>query len=186
MALVCRDTGPQLTELLRDAAAQSCPPDEIIVVDDGSVEAETLEVLGRLSHPARVIHRDGGGAAAALNLAVRHALGEFICFVSPRTRCDPTLVERLMGPLQATSAGWTSCPVLMEQGQVVPAAAMPRLLVVSPGDAPWLTRTSTLLTVGGWDEAIPDQEYATWDLWIRLVSRDHAGTILPTPLSRSV
>lgn len=53
---------------------------DIIVVDDGSTD-DTLKVLAPYSQAIRVLHQVNQGPAAARNLALQHALGEYIAFI---------------------------------------------------------------------------------------------------------
>jgi glycosyltransferase involved in cell wall biosynthesis len=86
-------------------------PFEIIVVDDGSVDgsAELLETLA-VAMPMRVVRRDGGGAAAAINAGVRLARYPIICQVDQDVRLQPdwmrTLATELDDPAIAAAQGY--------------------------------------------------------------------------------
>lgn len=56
---------------------QTHRPAQVIVVDDGSVDA-TPEILKAYGTRIEAIRKANGGKASALNLALRHARGEFI------------------------------------------------------------------------------------------------------------
>ena len=70
-------------------AAQTRPPDELVVADDGS-DAATVAALGRwlpaCGIPAQVVRqeKDGYRLAAARNLAIRAATGDYLLFLD----CD--------------------------------------------------------------------------------------------------
>jgi glycosyltransferase involved in cell wall biosynthesis len=71
---------------------QTVPPDEIIVVDDGSRD-DTRAVCERFLPRVRYIHRLNGGTAAAKNTGMREARGEFITFLDADDIWEPTKLE---------------------------------------------------------------------------------------------
>ncbi|MEM9800499.1 MAG: glycosyltransferase [Planctomycetota bacterium] len=68
---------------------------EIVVVNDGSTDG-TREWLDewRPSAPARVLHQENGGLAAARNAGLRVARGRIVLFVNDDTIAAPDLVEQ--------------------------------------------------------------------------------------------
>ena len=75
---------PYLGEALDSILAQSFPDWEAVVVNDGSTDstAEVLEVYGAKDPRFTIINKENGGVASALNLALQHAKGEWICWLS--------------------------------------------------------------------------------------------------------
>jgi glycosyltransferase involved in cell wall biosynthesis len=69
-----------LAETLASVLGQTLPPEEIIVVDDGSID-HTAQVAAGASESIRVIRQENRGAAAALNMGVRLATGDTLGFV---------------------------------------------------------------------------------------------------------
>ena len=72
-----------LAETIESALAQTRPPAEIIVVDDGS-EDGTLAVAERYAPRVRAIRKANGGPASARNEAIRNASGDYLAFLD----CD--------------------------------------------------------------------------------------------------
>jgi glycosyltransferase involved in cell wall biosynthesis len=69
-----------LSETLDSVAAQTRPPDEVIVIDDGSIDA-TANIASQHRLQPRLINTPHAGAAAAMNLGARSASGECLAFL---------------------------------------------------------------------------------------------------------
>jgi glycosyltransferase involved in cell wall biosynthesis len=103
----------------------------VIVVDDGSLEAEEVSEVVALHRPARLIRRAGGGPAAARNAGVRDARGSVLCFTDDDCTPHQEWAERLAEALERgadAAAGITLSGggVLAEASEIVahaPAAA---------------------------------------------------------------
>jgi glycosyltransferase involved in cell wall biosynthesis len=78
--LPVRNGAALVEDALRSLLSQSPPPDEIIVVDDGSTD-ETATIVRRTAPQARMLWTNGRGPAAARNQGVRHASGDLVGFI---------------------------------------------------------------------------------------------------------
>jgi len=85
-----RNSAEFLQDALDSILGQTFPHYEILIVDDQSSD-RTLEILERAGDPRiRVISGPGKGLAAALNLGVREAVGEYIARMDADDIADPT------------------------------------------------------------------------------------------------
>jgi hypothetical protein len=181
-------------EAISSALAQTVPPLEIVVCDDGS--SDDLEAaLAPYRDRIVLVRKENGGEASAKNAGARAASGDFVAILDAD---DVYLPERLaaLGELAAARPDLdilTTDAFLEVDGKVLRRvygedwtfevedqrrAILERNFVF--GHA--AVRRETLLAVGGFDESI---RFTTdWECWIRLVlSGSRAGAVLE-PLSR--
>ncbi|MEX1047630.1 MAG: glycosyltransferase family A protein [Actinomycetota bacterium] len=69
-----------LAKAISSALEQSRPPDEVVVVDDGS-DDRSAEIARRFSPPVRVIQQENGGISAARNRGISASREPFLAFL---------------------------------------------------------------------------------------------------------
>jgi hypothetical protein len=175
--------------VLDDLVAQTYGDLEIIVVDDGSTDAETTQMLVHLRRPGvRVIHTEHRGRAPALNCAIEHATGEYVSMVVDDYRLADGCLQRAAAVLDDDSAvafvsGWVE---RRDGSSWSPRRCdFPELLGTCTVATPALVRRAALINVGGLTEQTPVLGIDDWDLWVNLVERGYVGTILPEVLFHS-
>jgi glycosyltransferase involved in cell wall biosynthesis len=97
--------GDNLRGLLDSIAAQTRPPDDVIVVDGGSTDS-TLAILnsyaGRL--PLSVLNLPGSNISQGRNAAIQAAPGEVIAATDAGVRLHPDWLAHLIAPFEADPA----------------------------------------------------------------------------------
>jgi glycosyltransferase involved in cell wall biosynthesis len=100
--------GDSIRRLLDSLAAQTRPPDEVVVVDGGSTD-DTVAVLegyaaeGRL--PLRVLSCPGTNISQGRNAAIRAATGEIVASTDAGVRLSPDWLAALLAPFGRSGAG---------------------------------------------------------------------------------
>jgi glycosyltransferase involved in cell wall biosynthesis len=79
-------------EALESILGQTRPPEEVVVVDDGSTDG-TAGVLASFGDAIRVVRQENGGCPAAFNTAYAHATGDFVAMCGADDIWEPRKLE---------------------------------------------------------------------------------------------
>ena len=181
-----------VAEAIESALAQTRPPREIVVVDDGSTDG-TRNVLRAYEDRIALVEQENRGVAAATNTAVERAGGEFVAILNADDVYEPERLEALSQLAVARpDLDILMTDLLLEvRGEVVgrfctgtpfPAAdqrlaIFERCFLAEPA-----IRTSVLRAAGGFDETLRIGE--DWECWIRLFHRGAVAGLVDEPLMR--
>jgi glycosyltransferase involved in cell wall biosynthesis len=99
VVIPCYNAARFLAETLRSVLAQTRPPFEVIVVDDGSVD-ESAAVAKRFGAPVRVIRQPNQGESAARNRGIDGATGEWVAFLDADDVWAPEKLARQWAAVQ--------------------------------------------------------------------------------------
>jgi glycosyltransferase involved in cell wall biosynthesis len=178
-------------DVVRAAAsvhAQTYPHLELIVIDDGSERPVSLgEIEGRV--PVQLIRQSPSqGAAAARNVAVAHASGDYLALLDDDDRWYPEKIQRQMDVLLKCPSGVAvvdSGYELWDGDHLVyrfipdPARELPRAVLkeatIAPSTA--IIRREALLDLGGFVEGEEFERVEDWLLWLRLAQRYGAVSV---------
>ncbi len=170
-----------LEQSVRDALRQVDVDFEVLIVDDGSREADAVHGIEILDSRIRVIRHDRpGGVARARNTGVANAYGTWSAFLDDDDRWAPTKLRTQLAAARAAQASWVYCAAVTIDQEDRPlfvnragrASTGDWLGIVNPvpgGCSNVMARTELLLAVGGFDERLA--LLADWDLWIRLAPK---------------
>jgi glycosyltransferase involved in cell wall biosynthesis len=184
VVIACYNLGAFLDDAVASVLDQTRTDFEIIVVDDGSTDADTQALLDDYRPPrTTVVRAPHGGIAAARNRGVELARGKYLCFLDADDRLNPLYFEKTAAildsePSVAFVSSWLRAfgdetwewkpercdlQTLLSENTVLTAA---------------LVRKDAVVQAGGFDAAMPAQGDEDWDLWLTLVARGYRGVIL--------
>lgn len=95
------DEESHIGRLLDSLSAQTAPPAEVIVADDGSRDGTAAIAEGAGATVLRLAHR---GPAAAKNAGAARAKGDVLVFLDADMHCAPHFLEKLIAPIAAGEA----------------------------------------------------------------------------------
>lgn len=183
----CYNHGAFIGEAIASVRAQTRQDFEIVVVDDGSTEPETLAVLEALrAEGLQVFRTPNRGLPAARNHAAARASGAVFCSLDADDRLAPAWFERGLAllderPSVAFVSHWLET-FGDEQWRWTPERCdLPALLARNTVNGAALVRRAAFEAVGGYDESMRDG-CEDWDFWLRLVEAGWPGAILPEVL----
>ena len=185
--VACYNHGAFLGEAIASVRAQTFRDYEVIVVDDGSTQTETVATIDALAGPdVRVLRTANRGLPAARNHAAASAAGALFCALDADDRLAPEWFEKATGVLDSRphlsfvshwletfgDERWTWTPERCD---------LPSLLARNAVNGAALVRREAYAAVGGYDESMREG-CEDWDFWLRLVGSGHRGHIIPEVL----
>lgn len=77
------NTAPHLVQCIQSLLGQTQPPEEIVLVDDGSTDGsgQLCDSLSQRFTSIKVIHQANGGLSTARNRALQEATGDYVAFL---------------------------------------------------------------------------------------------------------
>ena len=182
VVIACFNYGRYVGEAVASALGQEGGPTRVIVVNDGSDDAATLEVLDGLPAEVEVIHQDNGGPSRARNAGAAAAQTPFLMVLDADDRLRLDAVRRLRPPLEEDPELAYSYGLIENVGDWSGVIRFPdydpyKLLYRPIVGTTWLMRSSAFEQVGGYDPEVTWSE--DWDILLRLLERDRHGRRVP-------
>ena len=179
VVIPCFNYGSYVEDAVQSALSQQGGPPEVVLVDDGSTDPGTVEVLDRLAERCRLVRTPNAGPAAARNAGAAAAATPLLLMLDADDRLPPCALDALRGPLEGDPTLGFSYGRTQFFGNSSGELALPpydpyKLLHRSLVPATSLMRREAFEAAGGFDPGVPG--YEDWDLYLSLLSRGWEGT----------
>ncbi len=171
VVIPCRDHGELLVEAVASVQA-SAPTSELILVNDGSRQPRTLEVLGRLRRAGYdILDEVGVGLAQARNAGIARAQAPYILTLDADDRLRPHFVEAAVArldeePRLGVVYGDRHTFGLRSADIEVPDFDLDRMLCGNYVASCAVFRKEAWSSCGGYARELPAWE--DWEFWIAL------------------
>jgi glycosyltransferase involved in cell wall biosynthesis len=176
-----------LLEAIASAAAQTHPHTEIILVNDGSDQPESLKILEKAAAlVGTYLDQSNQGLGAARNAAFRAAAGDLMVPLDADDLLSPTYIATCLSALDAGHAFvYTDIHVFGTEryDERLDGYNLYRLLERNYLSYAALIRRQEWERAGGYDEAMR-LGYEDWEFWLRLGARGAFGQHVSEPLFR--
>ncbi|MBM7853711.1 glycosyltransferase involved in cell wall biosynthesis [Desulfohalotomaculum tongense] len=172
VVIPCYNYGRYVREAVYSVLNSTYPNIEIIVVNDGSTDKFTLEVLKELEREAAVIHQENRGLPGARNAGFKSARGKYVLPLDADDIIASTYLETatwLMEKNPDISFVYSDVKLFGEQDYIWYTSDynFPELLLYNYIPATALVRKEAWEKAGGYDENMI-KGYEDWEFWIRL------------------
>jgi glycosyltransferase involved in cell wall biosynthesis len=170
----CFNHGPFLQRAIDSVHKIKSLQTEIIIVNDGSTDADTIKILGALEQEGRVqvMHQINAGPGAARNTGIRASSGKYIIPLDADDMIHPEYPEaafRLMEAQPEISIAYADFQQFGEAAERMrykPYCLQELLLQNSIGAAA-IYRKSAWQAVSGYDESLRNGlGWEDWELWL--------------------
>src|SRR6185436_6133197 len=102
----CYNLGVYVKDAIESVISQSLQDFEVIVVDDGSTDAETIKILDGINEPkVSVLHIKNRGLAGARNYGVSKSSGNYIVCLDADDMLAPEYLRKTAAVLDKDTAG---------------------------------------------------------------------------------
>ncbi len=187
IAIPCYNHGEFLLETLDSVHAQSFDDYEVVIVDDGSTDQATCDLLSSLCRPkVKVVHTKNNGVSAARNRAIAEATGEYILPLDADDMIAPTYLEKAVAVLEAQPDVAVVFGERLMFGEQEGVLSLPdydprRLLVENLIYPAAMFRKTDWQKVGGYCDAMV-HGWEDWEFWISMSRLNKRVVKLPVTL----
>ena len=169
--ITCYNHGSFISEAVSSILNQTFQDFEIIIINDGSTDTDTINILNDLHHPKiKMIHQENTGPVGARNKGIRSSKSEYILPLDADDYFEKTFLEKAVGILNDNPEIGVVSSYIRLFGDinitVKPKGGYASDFLIQPNACgSSLFRKSCWEQAGGYNPNM-NRGYEDWDLWL--------------------
>lgn len=187
VVVTSHDQGALVREAVASVHRQTLPAGEVVVVDDGSTDPGSLDVLDVLEADglARVLRQENRGVSAARNAGIAATGTDLVAVLDGDDRWAPGFLERvvplLADPDVVAASAWLRMHGVAQGVVRAPGGRAVDFLHRNAAPATLVLRRAAWVRAGGYDESMR-AGFEDWDLALGLLADGGRIAVVPEPL----
>ncbi|MFB0845126.1 glycosyltransferase [Paenibacillus oleatilyticus] len=181
IVIPCYNYGVYIEEAVDSVLKSTYKTIEIIIVDDGSTDLYTIEVLSKMEAKplTKVVRRVNGGLSAARNTGIRYTQAQYILTLDADDKIESTFIEKAVWILEHkndVAYVYSLVQLFGEENKIWRTfrAPLSYLKFRNVVPATIVMRKECWEAVGGYDESMRDG-YEDWEFILRLAKSRFFG-----------
>ena len=188
VVIPCFNLGRFIEEAVHSVLGQTRAATEVVVVDDGSTDPTTRQVLASMDLPGvRIVRTENCGVSAARNRGIRLTSAEYLVTLDADDRLSPDYLAQTAARLDAQpELGFVSTALqTFGESAYVWTPREPSVVNALVRGAPHpasLFRRTVWDAVGGFDQSPSLQGCEDLDFWVSAMEHGYRGAVIPQAL----
>lgn len=174
----CFNHGAFVSECVDSVLNQTYQNIEIIIVNDGSTDEHTINVLNRIQHPLiHIVHQENTGPGIARNNGIKTAKGKYFVPLD----CDDLIEKntindcvKILEEKPGVGVVYGNCRYYNDENKILKQEPFNLIRILNYNTIALCSviRTEAFLSTGGFDEFLSRKGLEDWDLWLMMFERD--------------
>ena len=184
----CYNHGQYLDRAVDGIHAQDFEDLEVFIVDDGSTDPETQQILNEFpADSAKVLRKTNGHLSSARNHGIKHATGEYILLCDADDFFAPGFLKKAVPILdEEPKVGAVTCFIELfgvrnERLEIHTGGTITDFLTANRCTPSCLVRKAAWEEAGGFNETMKDG-YEDWDFWLSVTEKGWSIHTIPEHL----
>lgn len=171
--------GGMIADAVRSLLQQTVLPYEIIIVDDGSTDEESLSVLKKIEKdsgpeiPVNVYYRKNGGVSSARNTGIRKTRAGMVLVLDGDDTLEPEYIEQVRGlllenPDMVAASSWMHTFGVLDAAVCPSGGSLAEFLPRNCCPATHILKKEAFEKCGGYDETMRSG-FEDWEFFLSLL-----------------